>query len=63
MICKRCGGKVLVDRSLCEDIHVELYCIICGKRWSLRHPKNHGAFALWVQKKEKTFQVLRNLGY
>jgi len=55
MFCKKCKGRVLVDRSLCEDTHVELYCLSCGKRWSLNHPQNHGSFGVWIQKLEMTF--------
>jgi len=25
----------MVDRTLGSDIHIELYCLRCGKRWSL----------------------------
>jgi len=55
MFCKKCKGRVLVDRSLCEDNHVELYCLGCGKRWSLNQPQNHGSFAVWIQKLEMKF--------
>lgn len=31
--CPRCGGRILLDRAYCNKGHVELFCIICGKRW------------------------------
>lgn len=38
--CERCGGKVMIDRAYCNYGHVELACIICGKRWEYHrtHP-------------------------
>jgi hypothetical protein len=38
--CTRCGGKVMIDRAYCNFGHVELSCIICGKRWEYHrtHP-------------------------
>jgi len=62
MRCKKCKGTVLLDRPLCADNHIELYCLCCGKRWSLRHPQNYGSFGAWIQKVEKKFQHYSNLG-
>lgn len=46
MNCKRCNGRVFVDRIFSERKHVELFCIICGKRWMLDKEKN--GFAAWL---------------
>ncbi len=33
LYCNRCDGRVLLDRSVCKDGDVELYCLRCGNRW------------------------------
>jgi hypothetical protein len=62
MVCKRCNGRVLVDRVFTTETHVELFCFACGKRWSLSHPLNLGAFALWLWKKEKNYMKKSQAG-
>ena len=32
MWCGKCGGRVFVDRVFSQKLHVELFCILCGKR-------------------------------
>lgn len=63
MRCKKCNGRILVDRSLASDIHVELYCLWCGKRWTLRHPNNRGEFAKWIHKREQMFLKSSSMGF
>jgi hypothetical protein len=53
---------VLVDRVFTTETHVELFCFACGKRWSLSHPLNLGAFALWLWKKEKNYMKKSQAG-
>ena len=55
MWCKRCNGRVLVDRVFTEETHIELFCMMCGKRWSFSYPQHRGAFAAWVWKAEKIY--------
>ncbi len=43
--CERCGGKVMIDRAFCTYGHIELFCIICGKRWE-HHRDSPVAIAL-----------------
>jgi hypothetical protein len=31
MTCKKCGGRVFVDRVFSQKLHVELFCIMCEK--------------------------------
>lgn len=40
MWCKKCGGKVLADRTFDQNVALELYCIGCGKRWMLSRSSN-----------------------
>lgn len=51
MNCKKCGGRIFVDRLLSEKMHVELACLLCGKRWMLNKEKN--GLARWLYRLEK----------
>ncbi len=46
MICKKCQGRVLIDRTFSEKKHLELACIMCGTRWML--DKEKSKFAAWL---------------
>ena len=54
MFCRKCGGRVFIDRmfagskkkskgdkksTLEESTNMELFCIMCGKRWFLNREK------------------------
>lgn len=41
----------MFDRVFSEKKHVELFCILCGKRWMLDKTKNR--FAAWLWKMEQ----------
>jgi len=64
MFCKKCGGRVMLDRTFAtskkkkgdrredeESAHVELFCMMCGKRWTLN--KETSVFAKWLAKNER----------
>ena len=51
MTCKRCDGRVFIDRVFSQKLHIELFCIMCGKRWSIH--KEMSALGKWIEKKEK----------
>lgn len=51
MTCKKCGGRVFVDRVFSQKLHTELFCIMCGKRWMLN--KHMNALGKWVEEIEK----------
>ena len=53
MGCKRCLGSVYVDRVFSQKLHIELFCIRCGKRWML--DKERDALGRWLEKKEKLY--------
>lgn len=53
----------MVDRTLGSDIHVELYCLRCGKRWSLRYPEKFGGFGKWIMKIETLYLTGKDMGY
>ena len=54
MKCNKCNnGRVFVDRlfSDSDSDHVELFCVMCGKRWML--DKANSQIAAWLLKIEK----------
>jgi uncharacterized Zn finger protein len=55
LVCDKCGGRVLSDRVLFTENHLELFCFSCGKRWIYNHPENRGAFAVWLWQMEKAY--------
>ena len=54
MKCKKCKGRVFVDRVYSQNLRVELFCIMCGKRWMIKKETNR--FAQWVAKNEERLQ-------
>lgn len=50
--CKDCGGRVLSERVYLSEIHLELSCVNCGRRWIFHHPSNRGEFAIWLHNLE-----------
>ena len=51
--CTKCSGRMLVDRVFLSYDHLEIYCLMCGKREMYNHPNNHGDVARWIMKVEK----------
>lgn len=56
MTCKNCTGRVFIDRVFSQKLHMELFCILCGKRWMINKETN--LLARWLENKEK--EHLRN---
>jgi hypothetical protein len=52
MKCGKCKGRVFVDRVFSQKLHVELFCMMCGKRWMIN--KDTSALGKWLEKAEKT---------
>lgn len=50
MFCKKCNGRVFVDRVFSQKLHVELFCLMCGKRWMIN--KDRSPLGQWLEKKE-----------
>lgn len=48
--CKKCGGRIFVDRTYSQGTHVELGCLQCGKGWMLNKEKS--ALARWIARLE-----------
>ena len=54
MYCKTCNGRVFIDRVYSQKMRVELYCLLCGRRWMIR--KDGNIFGLWLTENEKNLQ-------
>lgn len=52
MKCSKCRGRVFVDRVFSQKLHVELFCIMCGKRWMIN--KDTSPLGRWLEQAEKT---------
>lgn len=52
LTCKKCKGRVFVDRMYSQHLRVEFFCLACGKRWIIKKDANR--FALWVAKLEES---------
>jgi hypothetical protein len=59
--CKKCKGRVLVDRVFTTQIHIEIYCINCGKRDMFHYPQNCGEYAQWIFQIEKERAKFMNI--
>ena len=51
--CKKCGGRVFIDRVFSQKLHMELFCIMCGKRWMVN--KETSALGKWLERKEMLY--------
>ena len=51
MKCQRCKGRVFIDRVFSQKLHIELFCILCGKRWMINKELN--AFAKWLDQNDR----------
>lgn len=51
MICKKCSGKILVDRTFTDNRNIEVYCIMCGVR---KFVSKNGKFGKWLTKQEES---------
>lgn len=52
ILCKKCNGRVFVDRQYTTLDHVETYCVRCGNRNFLR-PPSESEQGRWILQKEK----------
>jgi hypothetical protein len=53
MLCKKCGGRVFIDRQYSTIDHMETFCILCGKR-TFFHPPSQSLEGRWLLEKEKS---------
>jgi predicted nucleic acid-binding Zn-ribbon protein len=51
--CKKCTGKMFLDRAFSEENHLETFCIRCGTRkFYINFDKKNGE-AAWLWQMEK----------
>lgn len=53
--CKRCKGRVFVDRVFGAEDHLELFCGACGKRWIFHGAATNNKFVTWLMKREREY--------
>ena len=53
MLCKKCGGRVFIDRQYTSVDHLETFCILCGTR-NFFHPPSQSLEGRWLLEKEKS---------
>ena len=51
MKCMKCKGRVFVDRVFSQKLHMELFCILCGKRWMVNKETN--SFGRWLEEQDR----------
>jgi hypothetical protein len=49
--CKKCKGRIFVDRQYSSLQHLETYCVVCGKR-KFFHPPTESEEGKWLLEKE-----------
>lgn len=51
--CRKCNGRVFVDRQYSAIDHIETFCIVCGNR-VFYHPPLATSEGQWILQKEKS---------
>lgn len=51
VFCKKCKGKIFIDRQYSQINHLETYCIACGLR-TFYHPPAESKEGKWLLEKE-----------
>jgi len=51
--CKRCKGKLFIDRVFTSESHIETFCIICGNRKFYHNFTQEDKEAQWLLAAEK----------
>lgn len=49
MQCKRCNGRVFLDRTFSDNKNFELFCMLCGDR---RFVSKNSELGQWLEKME-----------
>lgn len=55
LTCSKCSGRVFLDRAYCNYGHIEMFCIICGKRWE-HHRASSIAIKINALEKRREFE-------
>jgi hypothetical protein len=54
MFCRKCKGRVFIDRSNTIYNMIELFCTMCGKRWFIKSNEGN-SFVSWLLRSEKRY--------
>ena len=54
MFCSKCNGRIFIDRVFSQKLHIELYCIMCGKRWMIN--RETSKLGKWLDQKESAYK-------
>lgn len=63
LICRKCKGRILIERHLTTETYMELYCLGCGKAWYFEYPQKHKGFVKWLHKIEMDYQRRTIMGF
>lgn len=47
LYCRKCNGRMFMDRQYSTTMHLETYCIRCGSR-KFYHPPSDSLEGLWI---------------
>ncbi len=51
--CGKCSGRVFLDRVYFNYGHLELFCIICGKRWEAHKDSDEAKVFQRIEKRRE----------
>jgi DNA-directed RNA polymerase subunit RPC12/RpoP len=54
MKCRKCSGRVFLDRVFSDNANYEVYCVMCGDR---RFISKSSELGQWLSKKETARQA------
>jgi 5-methylcytosine-specific restriction endonuclease McrA len=52
ILCKKCKGRMFIDRQYSSTDHMEIYCVRCGSR-KFFHPPKESQEGQWLLVREK----------
>lgn len=58
MQCRRCNGRVFLDRTFSDNKNFELFCMLCGDRRFISKGTELGE---WLQAQEQVRMLARSL--
>lgn len=58
MECRKCNGRVFLDRVFSDNKNYEVYCILCGDR---QFVSKSTEFGQWLDKMEASRMAARSL--
>jgi ribosomal protein L33 len=53
LTCQKCSGRMFVDRAYSSAEHLEIFCMVCGKREIFDNISRFGDRVKWIMQMEK----------